>query len=784
MRLFKLISLLIALCVIPEILFGQTSKGDLNIIPIPLNTELQNGEFVINGETKIVLCNENAEALKIATDFAAKINKAKFYKLKVVFGDKASEINNEVRFCLSDDEDKYGEEGYSMEITPDGIIIEAHQANGMFYAVQTMYQLMPYQIFSSDAVGAMDLTLPCVKIFDKPRFAWRGNMLDVSRHFISIDYLKQNLDNLASLKMNKFHWHLSDDQGWRIEIKAYPELTNTGAWRVDRNQVSWHDRMEQQPGETATYGGFYTQEQIKEIIQYAEERYIEIIPEIDMPGHSRSAIASYPEISCDEGDYKVAPGGIIKENTYCPGKEITFEFTENMLDEVMDLFPSQYMHIGGDECNKDKWKECEHCQKRMKDNNLVDEQELQSYFIKRVEKIINAKGKSMIGWEEIQEGGLAPNATVMSWRGTEAGITAAKAGHDVVMSPHPFCYLDFRQSLVEVEPDYGYNLLILSKAYSYNPVPEDFSPEAAKHILGVQGNLWCESLQTPFDLNYMMFPRLFAIAEVAWSPYEIKDFDDFVNRTEYAFNRLDAMNINYAPSMYNITINNEGSFISSDLFFNFSTEVSNVDIYYTLDGTAPTVNSPLYKEAFPITKSTCIKAQAFRDGKALGRITSKKINIHKAAGKKVEYFIQPNKKYNTSDLCLTDCIHGTIAYSKDFWTGFQGTDMDLQIDLGEVEYISNLAASFMHNTKSWIFLPLEVSFEISVDGKEFISLGEVDFSNLSNEPGKFLKVAEISFDSQQARYIRVKAEGMKTNPKWHYQEGGENWIFIDEIIVE
>jgi len=643
---------------------------------------------------------------------------------------------------------------------------------------------MPYQIFSSDAVGEIDLTLPCVKIFDKPRFAWRGNMLDVSRHFISIDYIKQNLDYLASLKMNKFHWHLTDDQGWRIEIKSYPKLTEIGAWRVDRNQLSWHDRMEQQPDEIATYGGFYTQEQIKGIIEYAGERFIEIIPEIDIPGHSRSAIASYPEISCDEADYKVATGGIMNENTYCPGKEITFEFTEKMLNEVMDLFPSKYMHIGGDECNKDKWKICEHCQKRMKDNKLADEHELQSYFIKRVEKIINAKGKTLIGWDEILEGGLAPNATVMSWRGIEGGIIAAKASHDVVMSPNSYCYIDLRQGNLDVEPDYGYGRLLLSTAYSYNPVPEKFSPEVAKHILGVQGNLWGESMQTPFDLNYMMFPRLFAIAEVAWTPYELKDFNDFVNRTEYAFKRLDAMKVNYAPSMYNVTVNHEGSILSSDLFLKLSTEVNNVDVRYTLDGSDPNAKSKIYTTAFPITKSTTLKAQAFSNEIAVGRITTKNIEIHKAAGKKVEYFIEPNKKYNTSDLCLTDCIRGTIEYSKDFWTAFRGTDVDLQIDLEKAKDITKITASFMHSTGSWIFLPLSISCELSLNGKDFVNVAEVDFSEIANEPGKYLKDADFEFEPQKAQYIRIKAKGMKQNPDWHPSKGGENWIFMDEIVVD
>lgn len=771
-------------CLVSASLSGQAKIGDINIIPKPIKAELQSGDFTIDGSTRITVCNNNEEVLRVANQLAVKINRAKFYNVSVSVDDNTTELKNEVRFCLSDDEERYGQEGYSLSITKNGITIEAHKPNGLFYGVQTIYQLLPYQIFSSDAIGAIALKIPCIEVFDQPRFGWRGNMLDASRHFISIDYLKQNLDYLASLKMNKFHWHLSDDQGWRIEIKAYPKLTEVGAWRVDRNHLGWHDRMEQQADEKATYGGFYTQEQIKEIIQYAADRYIEIIPEIDMPGHSRAAIASYPEISCDEANYKVAPGGIMNQNTYCPGKEITFKFTEKMLNEVMDLFPSKYMHIGGDECNKDSWKVCKHCQKRMKDNKLADEHELQSYFIKRVEKIINARGKSMIGWDEILEGGLAPNATVMSWRGTSGGITAAESGHDVVMSPNSYCYLDFRQGSSELEPDYGYAKLYLSTAYSFDPVPDGYSPAVAKHILGVQGNLWSESMQTPFDRNYMLFPRLFAIAEVGWTPYEQKDFDDFVRRTEYAFNRLDAMKVNYAPSMYNITINHEGSVLSSDLHLSLSAQVNNVDIFYNLDGAEPTINSAKYEQAFPVTQSTTIKAQAFKDGKVVGRITTKNIEIHKGAGKKVEYAIQPNEKYSTSDRCLTDCIRGTLEHSKNFWAAFKGTDVDFKIDLEKGEDISTVTVSLLHNTRSWIFLPLNISCEVSSDGKNFTSVGKTDLAKLANEPGNYLKEVEFAFPKQNIRYVRIKAKGMKKNPKWHLKPGGENWIFMDEVIIK
>ncbi len=482
---------------------SQDLTNIINIIPKPQTLESRSGTFTIDGNTTIVVSSNNDLVKKIARDFAYGLNRALHSKIQIVEEDCAQVSGKKICFNISSD-NKYGTEGYSLDIMSEKIVIYANKPAGLFYAVQTIYQLLPYQIYASDAIGSVSLTMPCLYIFDQPRFSWRGNMLDASRHFISVDYIKQNLDYLASLKMNKFHWHLTDDQGWRIEIDNYPKLTDVGAWRVNRNNEIWHDRQEQQPGENPTYGGYYTKEEIKDIIQYASDRFIEIIPEIDMPGHSRAAISSYPEISCDGIQRHVATGGIMNENTYCPGKEITFEFTKNMLNEVMELFPSKYMHIGGDECNKDAWKVCADCQTRIADNNLKDENELQSYFIKRVEKIINAKGKLLIGWDEILEGGLAPNAVVMSWRGTHGGIVAAKAGHDVVMSPGSHCYLDLRQGSPHIEPDYGYGRLLLSTAYSFNPIPDDFTDEQAAHILGVQGNLWGESMQRPFDHNYML----------------------------------------------------------------------------------------------------------------------------------------------------------------------------------------------------------------------------------------------------------------------------------------
>ena len=422
----------------------------------------------------------------LADYFNQIISYASNFQLKVV---SEGEGSGEIKFNLTNPSADFEEEGYHLSVKSRSIEITAKTPAGLFYGLQSLRQLFPVQLEDSTSQNQA-WQIPCVEIQDKPRFPWRGEMLDVSRHFLSLDLIRKNIDYMARYKMNTFHWHLTDDQGWRLEIKKYPKLTEIGAWRVDRNEEPWWGRDPAKPGELATYGGYYSQEEIRDIVKYARERFITIVPEIDMPGHSQAAIAAYPEISCDGGPYFVATGGVASGNTYCPGKEVTFEFIDNVLEEVFELFPGAYFHVGGDECNKDAWKNCPDCQQRMVDEGLKDEHELQSYFIQRVEKLVNARGKKLIGWDEILEGGLAPNAAVMSWRGENGGIQAALQGHDVVMTPTAHCYLDLKQGDPQLEPELGYSRCWLSEAYEYDPVPSDLTPEQALHILGSQGNLW------------------------------------------------------------------------------------------------------------------------------------------------------------------------------------------------------------------------------------------------------------------------------------------------------
>ena len=518
---------------------------ELSLIPNPTKIIKNEGCFSITPELKIYLNSRDEQSQNVADYFVKKINTPTGFNFKVEKV-SASDLQKNVILLSTNEKDKnLGDEGYTLTVDTNFVIISANKPAGLFYGVQTLRQLLPVEIESKKLVTGVQWVVPCVEIIDVPRFKWRGAHLDVCRHFFLNDFVKKYIDILAMYKMNVFHWHLTEDQGWRIEIKKYPKLTEIGAWRVDRNDIHWNEREAQQPGEKATYGGFYTKEDVKEIVDYAKSRFITVVPEIEMPGHAVAALAAYPEYSCFGGPFTVVTGGYwpIKD-IYCAGKEGTFEFLENILDEVIPLFPGEFFHIGGDEAFKENWEKCPDCQRRIKEEGLKDEHELQSYFIKKIEKFLNSKGKRLIGWDEILEGGLAPNATVMSWRGFEGGIEAANAGHDVVMSPTTHCYFDYYQAK-DGEPLAIGGYLPLEKVYSFEPIPPDIDPDKKHHILGAQANVWTEYIPTPEHAEYMLLPRLCALAEVVWSPEKYRDFDSFQMRMEKHYERLNKMGLNY-----------------------------------------------------------------------------------------------------------------------------------------------------------------------------------------------------------------------------------------------
>jgi len=600
---------------------GMAGAVRLDWIPPPVSAETRPGAFRLHRGVAILVPPGVAEARQVGVYLANALVAPTGFHLKIAEGAKAPAGRDAIILVLTGQPGgSANPEGYELEVTPRGVHIQAPSAAGLIYGVRTLLGLFPPAI-ESKTQQAGSWSVPCAKIVDHPRFRWRGLLLDVSRHFFTKEFLKQYIDQMAKYKLNVLQLHLTDDQGWRIEIKSLPRLTQVGAWRVPR-LGRWWEREPPRDGEAATEGGFYTQDEMRDLIAYAKARAVTILPEIEVPGHALAAIASYPELSCTGAPYRVNPGSkfyTIEDNALCPGDERTFEFMEKVFSEVAALFPSEYVHIGGDECFKGFWKKCPKCQRRMKEENLKDENELQSYLVRRVEKILAAKGKKLIGWDEILEGGLAPNAAVMSWRGTAGGIAAAKMKHQVVMTPSSHTYLDLYQGDPALEPD-TYSRLLLSTVYRFEPVPEGVEP---KYVLGGQGNLWTESVPNPRHAEYMTWPRALALAEVLWSPKESRDWDDFIRRMEVHFQRLDAAEVNYARSAYDVGMtpvrNSAGK-----LAVRLSTELSGCEIYYTFDGTNPDRFLSKY-QGEPVEvpgDAYIVKALAHRNGRPSGRILS------------------------------------------------------------------------------------------------------------------------------------------------------------------
>lgn len=521
---------------------AQSKQGDVGIIPMPEKLERTNATFTITNKTRIVAEQGNKEAVRIATMLASKFQQVAGYKINVEEGNKTTDDKGIIFFARIDDA-SLGKEGYQLSVTNHAVIVKAAEPAGLFYGLQTIYQLLPAEIEGSSPSLKTIWNLPGVEIKDKPRFPWRGMHLDVARHYVPLDFIKKYIDNMAMHKLNTFHWHLTDDQGWRIEIKKYPKLTQVGAWR--KESLIGHVEKKPHQFDGIPHGGFYTQEQAKEIVQYAKERFITVVPEIEMPGHAKAAIASYPELGVTGQRVEVGTYWGVFPDIFNV-EENTFSFLEDVVTEVMNVFPSEYIHIGGDEAIKDHWKASDKIQQKIKDLGLKDEHELQSYFIRRMEKFINAKGKKIIGWDEILEGGLAPNATVMSWQGIEGGIEAAKSGHDVIMTPIQSLYFWWYQGNPKTEPLAAGGYITLEKVYQYDPIPPVLTPEQAKHILGAQACAWAEYMEDPKKVEYMVFPRLSALAEIVWTPNEKKNWSDFKMRMTKQFKRYDMRGINYA----------------------------------------------------------------------------------------------------------------------------------------------------------------------------------------------------------------------------------------------
>ena len=594
-------------CTQPE---NSISNESIGIIPLPSTYELKPGTFYITGQSSIGIDKSDPEMTALANYFNEEISDATGFSLPV---------NNSGTIIFQLGEHKeLGEEGYQLSISADQLILSAYKHHGIFNGIQSVLQLLPPEIKSKTVQADATWSINCIEVTDKPQFAWRGLMLDVSRHFFTKQEVKKFIDQMAEYKYNVFHWHLTDDQGWRLEVKSLPKLTAIGAWRAPR-VGNWWEREPQLPTDSLSYGGYYTTEDIREIVEYAQQRYVTIVPEIDIPGHSMAALSAYPEISCTGGPFHVNVGNTFYteiENSLCAGNEQTFEVLDSVFAEVARLFPSPYIHIGGDECYKGFWEKCPKCKMRMQKEHLKNLEELQSYFVKRVAAMVQKRGKQVIGWDEILEGGLAPEAIVMSWRGMKGGIEATKQGHSVIMTPTDHCYLDFYQGDPTVEPN-TYSMLRLQDCYKYQLIPDSVD---ASLIMGGQGNLWTESVPHYRQVEYMIWPRALAISETLWTDARLRNWKFFVNRVEQQFERFDRSGVNYARSIYDPIIYPHWD-KERQLKIAMKTEIEGLSLFYTFDNTIPDIYSNMYTDTLSIPQNaSMLRVAAYKGQEQAGRL--------------------------------------------------------------------------------------------------------------------------------------------------------------------
>ncbi|MBO4571656.1 MAG: family 20 glycosylhydrolase [Bacteroidales bacterium] len=604
----KIVSIIAAMAFVLSCTAPAGQKGTVSVIPKPHHLEMADGTFTITRSTPVFIEAGSEELERIAGFLNEKLRTAAGFELEVREADLSSHEKG-IYFLDAG----LSAESYELRVEPGRIVIDYGDGAGAFYGLQTLLQLLPTEIFSAKKASGVKWQVPCCSIEDAPRFPYRGMHLDCCLHFFEIEFLKKYIDVMALHKVNRFHWHLTEDQGWRLEIKKYPLLTEKGQWRKETVIGSLKSGVY----DGTPHGGYYSQDEVRDLVKYAAERYVTIIPEIEMPGHALAAISCYPELSCGlEDHYETATKWGVFKQVFCP-KEETFKFLEDVMDEVFELFPSKLVHIGGDECPKTSWKQCEHCQKLIRQLGLKDEFELQSWFITRMEKYINSKGHEIIGWDEILQGGLAPNAKVMSWLGEEGGIKAAQQHHEAVMAPYPKYYLDYWQADPDSEPLAMDGPTTLRTMYEYEPVPAVLTPEEARYIIGVEGCVWTEYMPTPARVEYMAWPRMCAIAEAGWSAPE-KDWDNFTRRLEHHLGRLSNLGVGYCDAFHNPFIEFHKD-TPHDMVVTISVDAPDAEIRYTLDGSRPTASSQLYEMPFVINRQQRVTAAAFRDGKQIGQ---------------------------------------------------------------------------------------------------------------------------------------------------------------------
>lgn len=750
-----------------------TTIANYEVVPMPLEINTtQQASFLLKSGLTVYYPAGNEKMQRNAEFLASYVKAQTGIELQVQAGE-GGKGGIVLQLGLAND----NPEAYQLKVDASQVVISSPSEAGVFYGIQTLRKAV-------DVAEGSNVELPAVEIKDQPRFGYRGMMLDVGRHFFSMDEIKTYIDMMALHNINRFHWHLSEDQGWRIEIKKYPKLTEIGSMR--KETVIGHNsgKYDGKP-----YGGFYTQEQAKEIVAYAAERYITVIPEIDLPGHMQAALAAYPELGCTGGPYEVWTQWGVSDNVLCAGNDQTIQFIKDVLAEIVEIFPSEYIHVGGDECPKVKWSTCPKCQARIKalglksDNKHTKEERLQSYVIHEAEEFLNSKGRKMIGWDETLEGGLAPNATVMSWRGEAGGIEAAKQHHDVVMTPNTYLYFDYYQSKdTETEPMAIGGYLPIERVYSYEPMPKSLSPEEQKYIVGVQANLWTEYIPDFKQVQYMVLPRMAALSESQWCAPEKKNYEAFLQRVSRLVNIYAKNGWNYATHIFDVMLDLKPNTETGTLDAVART-IDNAPIYYTLDGSEPTTASEKYTDVIKIDKPCTLRTVAIRPSGS-SKITKDEISFSKSSMKPITMLQPINKQYEFSGATvLVDGMTGNMNYKTGRWIAFYTNDLEAVIDLKEATEISSMTLHTCVEKGDWIFDTRGITVSVSDDNQTFKEVASEAYPAMKESDPNQIYTHELKFDPVKTRYVKVKALSEQKIPSWHGGKGNPGFLFVDEIIL-
>ena len=750
-----------------------TTVANYEVVPMPLEINTtQQASFLLKSGVTVYYPAGNEKMQRNAESLASYVKAQTGIELQVQAGE-GGKGGIVLQLGLAND----NPEAYQLKVDASQVVISSPSEAGVFYGIQTLRKAV-------DVAEGSNVELPAVEIKDQPRFGYRGMMLDVGRHFFSMDEIKTYIDMMALHNINRFHWHLSEDQGWRIEIKKYPKLTEIGSMR--KETVIGHNsgKYDGKP-----YGGFYTQEQAKEIVAYAAERYITVIPEIDLPGHMQAALAAYPELGCTGGPYEVWTQWGVSDNVLCAGNDQTIQFIKDVLAEIVEIFPSEYIHVGGDECPKVKWSTCPKCQARIKalglksDNKHTKEERLQSYVIHEAEEFLNSKGRKMIGWDETLEGGLAPNATVMSWRGEAGGIEAAKQHHDVVMTPNTYLYFDYYQSKdTETEPMAIGGYLPIERVYSYEPMPKSLSPEEQKYIVGVQANLWTEYIPDFKQVQYMVLPRMAALSESQWCAPEKKNYEAFLQRVSRLVNIYAKNGWNYATHIFDVMLDLKPNTETGTLDAVART-IDNAPIYYTLDSSEPTTASEKYTDIIKIDKPCTLRTVAIRPSGS-SKITKDEISFSRSSMKPITMLQPINKQYEFSGATvLVDGMTGNMNYKTGRWIAFYTNDLEAVIDLKEATEISSMTLHTCVEKGDWIFDTRGITVSVSDDNQTFKEVASEAYPAMKESDPNQIYTHELKFDPVKTRYVKVKALSEQKIPSWHGGKGNPGFLFVDEIIL-